>query len=60
MTYFLLMLRFFCFFLLFFFQLGWSDTPGLQKAMPSFHSSQSSMLRTTAQGADTIIWMVNI
>lgn len=36
---------------------GWSDTPGLQKAMPSFHSSQSSMLRTTAQGADTIIWM---
>ena len=36
---------------------GWVDTPGLEKALPAFHRQLSRWLRTSAQGADTIVWL---
>ncbi|KAL3898518.1 MAG: hypothetical protein SGCHY_002690 [Lobulomycetales sp.] len=35
---------------------GWSDTPGVQTALPQFRQSLGSSLRTSEQGADTIVW----
>lgn len=35
---------------------GWSDTPGLNKYMETFYKTTKSYLRTTGQGADTILW----
>ncbi|GBB86665.1 hypothetical protein RclHR1_13040001 [Rhizophagus clarus] len=35
---------------------GWADTPGVNKSMESFYNRTKSYLRTTAQGADTILW----
>lgn len=32
------------------------DTPGVQTALPNFRESLGSTLRTSEQGADTIIW----
>jgi len=36
---------------------GWVDTPGLEKALPTFHQQLASWLRTPLQGADTIVWL---
>ncbi len=36
---------------------GWADTPGLTEAMPGFHDLVGRLLRTPAEGADTITWL---
>jgi NAD(P)-dependent dehydrogenase (short-subunit alcohol dehydrogenase family) len=36
---------------------GWADTPGVREALPHFHKLTKSVLRSTAQGADTIVWL---
>ncbi|MEH6549750.1 MAG: SDR family NAD(P)-dependent oxidoreductase [Pseudomonadales bacterium] len=36
---------------------GWADTPGVQSALPLFRSITRPILRTPAEGADTIIWL---
>ncbi|WP_300460740.1 SDR family NAD(P)-dependent oxidoreductase [Desulfobacula sp.] len=36
---------------------GWVDTPGIETALPGFHSLVHSILRTPEQGADTIVWL---
>jgi NAD(P)-dependent dehydrogenase (short-subunit alcohol dehydrogenase family) len=36
---------------------GWADTPGLAEALPSFHRRMRPLLRTPAEGADTIVWL---
>ncbi|XP_077421671.1 DHRS-12_like_SDR_c-like domain-containing protein [Vanacampus margaritifer] len=36
---------------------GWVDTPAVANAMPDFHSSMKSNLRTPEQGADTVVWL---
>jgi NAD(P)-dependent dehydrogenase (short-subunit alcohol dehydrogenase family) len=35
---------------------GWADTPGLRTALPSF-TRVGPLLRTPAEGADTILWL---
>lgn len=36
---------------------GWSDTPGVQEALPTFRKVLRPFLRTPASGADTLIWL---
>jgi NAD(P)-dependent dehydrogenase (short-subunit alcohol dehydrogenase family) len=36
---------------------GWADTPGLATLLPGFHRLMRPLLRTPAQGADTIVWL---
>ncbi len=36
---------------------GWADTPGVSKSLPSFYKLTKPLLRTPAQGADTIVWL---
>jgi dehydrogenase/reductase SDR family member 12 len=36
---------------------GWVNTPGLAHALPGFHRLTGPILRTPAQGADTIVWL---
>lgn len=36
---------------------GWVDTPGVADSMPRFRRLTSAILRTPAQGADTIVWL---
>jgi dehydrogenase/reductase SDR family protein 12 len=36
---------------------GWADTPGVQEALPTFRKVTKALLRTPAQGADTIAWL---
>jgi dehydrogenase/reductase SDR family protein 12 len=36
---------------------GWVNTPGIAAALPRFHAIMRPLLRTPAQGADTIIWL---
>ena len=36
---------------------GWTDTPGLAEALPDFHRLMRPLLRTPAEGVDTIAWM---
>ncbi len=36
---------------------GWADTPGIEASMPRFHRLVGPLLRTPAQGADTIVWL---
>jgi len=36
---------------------GWVDTPGVAEALPRFHTALAPVLRTPAEGADTIIWL---
>jgi dehydrogenase/reductase SDR family member 12 len=36
---------------------GWSDTPGLRSSLPRFYTVTRRLLRTPAQGADTIVWL---
>ena len=36
---------------------GWVDTPGLAAALPTFYRSMRPLLRTVAEGIDTITWL---
>ena len=36
---------------------GWADTPGVQKALPTFRRLLRPFLRTPAEGADTLVWL---
>ena len=36
---------------------GWADTPALRRAMPLFKRVTNPILRSPAQGADTIVWL---
>ena len=36
---------------------GWADTPGLRTALPGFTRVVGPLLRTSAEGADTIVWL---
>lgn len=36
---------------------GWVDTPGVVAGLPRFHAMTRRILRTPAQGADTVIWL---
>lgn len=36
---------------------GWADTPGLRHGLPGFARVVGPLLRTPAQGADTIVWL---
>ena len=36
---------------------GWADTPGLAEALPGFYRHMRPLLRTPAEGADTIVWL---
>lgn len=36
---------------------GWADTPGLAESLPGFHGLMRPLLRTPAEGADTIVWL---
>ncbi len=36
---------------------GWADTAGVRTSLPTFHKLTKSVLRTPAEGADTIVWL---
>ena len=36
---------------------GWADTPGVATALPRFYRLTRRVLRTPAEGADTIVWL---
>eukprot|EP00386_Alphamonas_edax_P009745 GDKI01031917.1.p1 GENE.GDKI01031917.1~~GDKI01031917.1.p1 ORF type:complete len:333 (+),score=101.14 GDKI01031917.1:85-1083(+) len=36
---------------------GWADTPAVQTSIPDFHKQHSNVLRTSEQGADTVVWL---
>ena len=36
---------------------GWADTPGLEASLPGFYRPMHPLLRTPAQGIDTIVWL---
>ena len=36
---------------------GWADTPGVQDALPGFRRITRRVLRSPAEGADTIVWL---
>ena len=36
---------------------GWADTAGIQHAMPVFRKVVGPILRSDAEGADTIVWL---
>jgi dehydrogenase/reductase SDR family member 12 len=36
---------------------GWADTPGLAESLPGFYRLMRPVLRTPAEGADTIAWL---
>jgi dehydrogenase/reductase SDR family member 12 len=36
---------------------GWADTPGLEASLPRFRRLIDPIIRTPAQGADTIVWL---
>ena len=36
---------------------GWADTPGIAASLPVFHRLMGPVLRTPAEGADTIVWL---
>jgi NAD(P)-dependent dehydrogenase (short-subunit alcohol dehydrogenase family) len=36
---------------------GWVDTPGVATALPGFRRLTAPVLRTPAEGADTIVWL---
>ena len=37
---------------------GWAATPGVTESIPAFGTVMKPLLRTAAQGADTIVWLV--
>lgn len=36
---------------------GWADSPGVASSLPRFHRLTKPILRTPAEGADTIVWL---
>ncbi len=36
---------------------GWADTPGVEASLPQFRRLMKPLLRTPAQGADTLVWL---
>jgi NAD(P)-dependent dehydrogenase (short-subunit alcohol dehydrogenase family) len=36
---------------------GWADTPSVQHSLPRFHRIAKHILRTPAEGADTVVWL---
>lgn len=38
---------------------GWADTPGVEAALPRFRTITGPLLRTPAQGADTMVWLAS-
>jgi dehydrogenase/reductase SDR family protein 12 len=36
---------------------GWADTPSVEKSLPGFHRITRRILRTPAEGADTVLWL---
>ena len=38
---------------------GWADTPGLANSLPWLYRLMRPLLRTPAQGADTIVWLAS-
>lgn len=36
---------------------GWADTPAVRSSLPRFWKLARSILRTPAQGADTVVWL---
>lgn len=36
---------------------GWADTPGVAESLPRFHRVLGRLLRSPAEGADTIVWL---
>ena len=36
---------------------GWADTPGVEAALPRFRTVTGPLLRSPAQGADTMVWL---
>lgn len=36
---------------------GWADTPGVRTSLPTFRRLTGPLLRTPAQGADTMVWL---
>lgn len=37
---------------------GWVDTPGVVDSLPAFHRITKPVLRSPAEGADTIVWLL--
>jgi NAD(P)-dependent dehydrogenase (short-subunit alcohol dehydrogenase family) len=38
---------------------GWVDTPGVRASLPGFYRVTRRLLRSPAEGADTIVWLAN-
>ena len=36
---------------------GWADTPAVASSLPRFHRATKRILRTPAEGADTVVWL---
>ena len=36
---------------------GWADTPSVKSSLPLFHRITRHILRTPAEGADTVVWL---
>lgn len=36
---------------------GWADTPGIAASLPGFYRLMQPLLRTPAEGADTMVWL---
>nr|GMD56044.1 dehydrogenase/reductase SDR family member 12 [Ipomoea batatas] len=36
---------------------GWAETPGVTQSLPSFSKALEGKLRTSEEGADTVIWL---
>jgi len=36
---------------------GWADTPSVQTSLPLFHRVTEKILRSPAEGADTVVWL---
>jgi NAD(P)-dependent dehydrogenase (short-subunit alcohol dehydrogenase family) len=36
---------------------GWADTPGVERSLPTFRKVLGPLLRTAAEGADTLVWL---
>ena len=37
---------------------GWADTPGVRSSLPRFHRTLSAVLRSPADAADTVLWLL--
>ena len=36
---------------------GWADTPGVEASLPTFRRTVGPLLRSPAEGADTLVWL---